>query len=80
MVMAFNAFWDCNAGVAEYPGVGEGTFLQGCAVVQNVFEQANGDGNRLIRMAYGPFSLGRLEPGELREVRPEALKVLGLKS
>lgn len=36
--------------------------------------------NRLIRMAYGPFSLGRLEPGELREVRPEALKVLGLKS
>ena len=51
MVMAFNAFWDCNAGVAEYPGVGEGTFLQGCAVVQNVFEQANGDGNRLIRMA-----------------------------
>ncbi len=33
--------------------------------------------NRLIRMAYGPFSLGRLAPGEVREVRPEALKFLG---
>ncbi|MCW1923009.1 hypothetical protein OKA05_10635 [Luteolibacter arcticus] len=51
MVMAYNAFWKCNEGAAEYPGVGEGDFQQGCAVVQNLFEQAAGDGNRLIRFA-----------------------------
>ena len=51
MVMAYNAFWKCNEGGAEYPGVGEGDFQQGCAVVQNLFEQAAGDGNRLIRLA-----------------------------
>ena len=51
MVMAYNAFWKCNEGGAEYPGVGEGDFQQGCAVVQNLFEQSAGDGNRLIRLA-----------------------------
>ncbi|MEM7224420.1 MAG: pseudouridine synthase [Pseudomonadota bacterium] len=29
--------------------------------------------NRLIRLAYGPFQLGQLKPGELSEVRPKVL-------
>ena len=29
--------------------------------------------NRLIRLAYGPFQLGQLKPGELTEVRPRVL-------
>lgn len=35
--------------------------------------------NRLIRQAYGPFSLEDLEPGEVAEVSPRALEKLGLK-
>ena len=29
--------------------------------------------NRLIRLSYGPFQLGELQPGEVEEVRPKAL-------
>lgn len=37
--------------------------------------------NRLIRVSYGPFQLGDLEPGGLEEVRPKALREqLGLAS
>ena len=30
--------------------------------------------NRLIRVSYGPFQLGDLEPGELQELRPRVLR------
>jgi 23S rRNA pseudouridine2605 synthase len=30
--------------------------------------------NRLIRVSYGPFRLGELEPGEVEEVRPKVLR------
>ncbi|RMD95170.1 MAG: pseudouridine synthase, partial [Alphaproteobacteria bacterium] len=30
--------------------------------------------NRLIRISYGPFQLGQLKPGEVREVRPRVLR------
>lgn len=30
--------------------------------------------NRLIRISYGPFRLGELEPGEVEEVRPKVLR------
>ncbi len=30
--------------------------------------------NRLIRVSYGPFQLGELEPGEVEEVRPKVLR------
>ncbi|HET9069748.1 MAG TPA: RNA pseudouridine synthase, partial [Amaricoccus sp.] len=30
--------------------------------------------NRLIRVSYGPFQLGDLEPGGVEEVRPKALR------
>ena len=30
--------------------------------------------NRLIRVSYGPFQLGELEPGGVEEVRPKALR------
>lgn len=30
--------------------------------------------NRLIRVSYGPFQLGELEPGEVEEVRPKAVR------
>ncbi len=30
--------------------------------------------NRLIRVSYGPFQLGQLEPGALREVKPRVLR------
>ncbi|KAA9010265.1 pseudouridine synthase [Histidinibacterium aquaticum] len=30
--------------------------------------------NRLIRLSYGPFQLGRLKPGEVEEVRPKVLR------
>jgi 23S rRNA pseudouridine2605 synthase len=30
--------------------------------------------NRLIRVSYGPFQLGELEPGEVDEVRPKVLR------
>ena len=30
--------------------------------------------NRLIRISYGPFRLGELQPGEVEEVRPKVLK------
>ncbi len=37
--------------------------------------------NRLIRVSYGPFQLGELEPGDVEEIRPKALREqLGLKS
>ena len=29
---------------------------------------------RLIRVSYGPFQLGELEPGGVEEVRPKALR------
>ncbi len=32
--------------------------------------------NRLVRLQYGPFSLGDLEAGEVREVPPERVKAL----
>jgi 23S rRNA pseudouridine2605 synthase len=30
--------------------------------------------SRLIRVGYGPFQLGDLRPGEVREVRPRVLR------
>ncbi len=30
--------------------------------------------NRLIRISYGPFQLGDLKPGEVREIRPRVLR------
>jgi 23S rRNA pseudouridine2605 synthase len=30
--------------------------------------------NRLIRVSYGPFQLGELEPGQVEEVRPKAVR------
>jgi 23S rRNA pseudouridine2605 synthase len=30
--------------------------------------------NRLIRISYGPFQLGQLKPGEVREVRPRVVR------
>ena len=30
--------------------------------------------NRLIRVSYGPFQLGKLKPGEVEEVRPKVLR------
>lgn len=32
--------------------------------------------NRLVRLQYGPFNLGNMEPGEVREVPPEQVKEL----
>ena len=30
--------------------------------------------NRLIRVSYGPFQLGELDPGAVEEVRPKVLR------
>lgn len=36
--------------------------------------------NRLIRVSYGPFQLGRMKPGEVQEIRPRVLRdQLGIK-
>lgn len=35
--------------------------------------------NRLIRLSYGPFNLGNLEPGQAVEVPPDQIKKLGVK-
>ena len=51
VIMAYNTVYDCDFGVAEYPGTGTGVFTQGIAVVQNVFEWASGSGTRLLRCA-----------------------------
>lgn len=42
--------------------------------IRRVFEHFNHPVSRLIRIAYGPFQLGKLEPGEVKRVSHEALK------
>ncbi len=41
--------------------------------IRRLVEHFGGVVNRLIRDAYGPFKLGDLQPGELREVPPRAV-------
>ena len=42
--------------------------------VKNVLGALGLDVNRLIRVSYGPFQLGELEPGAVREMRGRALR------
>ena len=42
--------------------------------LRRVFEHLGFSVNRLIRIAYGPFQLGRLESGEVREVPAKVLR------
>lgn len=47
--------------------------------LRRVFEFLGWPVNRLIRLSYGPFQLGLLEPNTVREVQPKVLKTqLGL--
>lgn len=48
--------------------------------VKKVLAALNLDVNRLIRISYGPFQLGDIEPGQVREVRGRTLRdQLGVK-
>ena len=42
--------------------------------IRNVMEALDLKVNRLIRVAYGPFQLGQLERGEVREIQGKALR------
>lgn len=42
--------------------------------IRNVMEHLGLQVNRLIRVAYGPFQLGNLRPGDVKEVPPRVLK------
>ncbi len=42
--------------------------------VRNVMEAIGLNVNRLIRMSYGPFSLGKIEKGGILEIKPFVLK------
>ena len=42
--------------------------------IRRVMEAINLRVTRLIRIAYGPFQLGRLEPGAVEEVNPKVLR------
>ncbi len=42
--------------------------------VRRVLEHFGLTVNRLIRLAYGPFQLGRLAPGEVEEVNPKVVR------
>lgn len=42
--------------------------------IRNVIEHLGGQVSRLIRLSYGPFQLGNLKPGDIREVPPKAVK------
>ncbi len=42
--------------------------------VRRVLEAVGLKVNRLIRLAYGPFSLGNLQPGEVEEVGPRVIR------
>lgn len=42
--------------------------------VRNVMEAIGLNVNRLIRMSYGPFSLGKIEKGGVLEIKPYVLK------
>ena len=44
--------------------------------VRKVLESIGLKVNRLIRLAYGPFQLGNLEPGEVEEVGPRVIREL----
>jgi len=44
--------------------------------VRKVMESIGLKVNRLIRLAYGPFQLGNLEPGEVEEVGPRVVREL----
>ncbi len=42
--------------------------------VKNILASLGLDVNRLIRVSFGPFQLGELEPGEVREVKGKVLR------
>ena len=42
--------------------------------IRNAMEHVGFMVNRLIRISYGPFQLGNLKPGEIKEVRPKVVK------
>jgi 23S rRNA pseudouridine2605 synthase len=44
--------------------------------VRRLVAAIGGDVTRLLRVAYGPIELGRLQAGEWREVRPDELDVM----
>ena len=44
--------------------------------VRKVLESIGLKVNRLIRLAYGPFQLGNLEPGDVEEVGPRVIREL----
>ncbi|HTM81780.1 pseudouridine synthase [Asticcacaulis sp.] len=44
--------------------------------VRKVLESIGLKVNRLIRLAYGPFQLGNLEPGEVEEIGPRVIREL----
>jgi 23S rRNA pseudouridine2605 synthase len=42
--------------------------------IRNIFEHFGCKVSRLIRLAYGPFQLGHLKPGEVKEVSAKVLE------
>lgn len=42
--------------------------------IRKVMEAIGLSVNRLIRISYGPFNLGRLNPGDIQEVYPDTMK------
>lgn len=42
--------------------------------IRKVFDHIDCKVNRLVRVSYGPFQLGALQPGEVREVTRKVMK------